>query len=367
MRRLSLPTLTLLLLLPVSAARAGDAKSRESGHAELIADRYAHDFGVVKQNETRSTSFTYTNTSDHTVKGIRVRGECGCNRVKVSHSELAPGASGKLEVVFNTLTLGGHMRKRVHLFSADHSKGEITIPLKIAIVEGLIVRPPGVTFGDVALGSHPKKAFHVKWYEGEGTPFEITEVRVPGYQFGHTIKPFKDPKDARWKGWTIELQFDESPDLGMFSAEALVRTTDKDRPRLTLPLSANVCGKVWMQSRTLSFGTISQGLSRGASLKFRPFDKGVKFEDVTAKARLGLIQVEVKPDPYHGDKGYWRLSGTVPKDAAVGSLSEEVIELHTGAVGEETTLVKVSGFVRKPRKRPSGNAPKKKDPSPDGR
>ena len=214
----------------------------------------------------------------------------------------------------------------------------------------------------MSLGSHPTKAFHIKWYEGQGTPFKITEVSVPGFEFGHSIKPFEDQKDPRWKGWTIELQFDETPELGMFSAEVLVRTTDEDRPRLTLPLSANVCGQVWMQSRTLSFGTISQGKGRSASLKLRPFDRNARFETVTAKARLGLIRVEVKPDPYHGDKGYWRLSGEVSKDAPPGSLNAEVIELYTGAVGEEITLVKVSGLVRAPRKRaaaqPSGDEEK---------
>ena len=137
--------------------------------------------------------------------------------------------------------------------------------------------------------------------------------------------------------------------MGMFSAEVRVRTTDAERPELTLPLSANVCGKIWMQSRTLSFGAYDKGQARTASLKFRPFDKSVQFGAVTAKSRSGRLVVEAKPDPLHAKAGFWRLYGTVPADREVGRLDDEVIELHTGVPGEEVTLVKVRGTVREPR------------------
>lgn len=349
MRALHAILLSLALGLPLSAtAGAGepDAPARPRGHEDLAVDRTAHDFGVVRQNEVRRTKFTYTNTSEAVVEGIGARGECGCNVVKVSHKTLEPGASGVLDVEFSTLTLGGHMTKRVHLFSGDHTRGEILIRLKISIVQGLILRPPAVTFGTVLLGTRPRKAFYLKWYEGHGEPFEVESVEVPGYAFDTEITPYSDPRDERWGGWKIDLQFKEPPPLGMLSAEVLVRTTDADRPRVTLPLSANVSGRIWMQARTLSFGAFSQGKSRTASLKFRPLDESVQLGRVRAVARKGKVRVEVKPDPYHGKDGVWRLYGTVPEDAQPGSLDDEVIELHTEVEGEEVTVVKVRGYVR---------------------
>ena len=136
--------------------------------------------------------------------------------------------------------------------------------------------------------------------------------------------------------------------LGMYSAEVLLRTTHKGRPRLTLPLSANVCGKIWMQARRLSFGSFKQGRVRKASIKFRPFDKTVTFGKVSAKSRSGRLQVEVKPDPYMADQGYWKLIAVVPADATPGSLDEEIIELHTGVPGEEITLLEVRGTIKAP-------------------
>lgn len=343
-----LAALALLLLLAASAAGGDRAKPREGiqGHKDLRVDRTAHDFGVVKQNESRTATFTYTNTSDAAVEGIGARGECGCNALKLSRKTLGPGESGELEVEFSTLTLGGHMTKRVHLFSKDHTRGEALIVLKIAIVEGLILRPPAVTYGTVLKGTTPSKAFYLKWYEGHGKPFEVTSVEVPGFEFESTVTPYTNSRDARWGGWRVELRFKEPPPLGMFSAEVLVRTTDEDRPRLTLPLSANVSGRIWMQSRTLSFGAFPQGKPRTASLKFRPLRKEIELGEVKAVARKGKVTVEVKPDPLHGKNGVWRLYATVVDDVEPGSLDDEVIELHTEVEGEEVTLVKVRGFVR---------------------
>lgn len=359
-----------LLLLGGPTARADEpplgpkGPARDKRHADLELDRYEHDFGYVKQNTVNRAEFTYTNKGAAKVAGIRARGECGCNVALVSKRELAPGESGVLKVEFNTLTLGGHLRKRIHLYSSDHTRGESLIGLKIAIVKGLVVRPPGLSFGDVKLGTKPAKSFSLRWYEGVGKPFTIEEIDAPkGFEVVKTS--FEDPKDPLWKGWRIELKLTRELPLGMYSAEVLVRTTDKERPRIVTALSANVCGKVWLQSRRLSFGTFTQGRKRSSSIKFRPFDKTVTFGEVSAKSRSGRLQVEVKPDPYMGDKGVWKLIATVPVGATAGSLEQEIIELHTGVPGEEVTLLKVRGRVR-PRRgagAPAAKAPAAKAPA----
>lgn len=365
MSRTRLALAVLLIVLPWTQAGADEsgeaARRKKGGHADLVLDRSEHDFGRAYQNRTLTTKFTYTNAGESRVEGIRVRGECGCNRMELSQESLEPGASGTLEVEFATGTLGGRLRKRLHLFSSDPKRGAIVVPLTIAIIEGLIVGPPAVSFRDVLVGTKPTKSIHLKWYEGVGKPFEVKSVSVPGFDFATRVTPYRARKDPHWKGWTIELTFKESPPIGMFSAEVRVRTSDAERPELTLPLSANVCGKIWMQSRTLSFGAYDRGRPKTASFKFRPFDKSVKFGTVTAKSRSGRLLVEAKPDPLHAKAGFWRLYATVPADREVGRLDDEVIELYTGVPGEEITLVKVRGTVREPRE------PPKTDDEDDGR
>jgi len=352
------PVLAALLLLP-APARAGDeagAPFPKRVHKDLVFDRGAHDFGNVKQNTVHRTEFTYTNKGSSKVTGIRARGECGCSAVKVSKRDLDPGESGTLGVEFNTLTLSGHLNKRIHIYSSDRTRGEALLAMKISIVKGLVVHPPSLSFGDVGVGTKPAKAFSLRWYDGVGEPFEIEEINAPD---GFLVKkmPFRDARDARWRGWRIELTLDKKLPLGMYSDEVLVRTSDKERPRLVIALSANVSGKVWVQQRYLSFGSFVQGRKRSSSIKFRPFDKTVTFGKVSAKTSSERLRVEVKLDPYLGKDGVWKLIATVPVDAAPGSLEDETVELHTGVPGEEVTLLTVRGRV-KPKKSSAKAAPR---------
>ena len=127
-----------------------------------------------------------------------------------------------------------------------------------------------------------------------------------------------------------------------------MRTTHPERSRMTLPLSANITGKLWIQSRTLSFGVFEPGTGKTASLKFGPGKPNVTMRNVRARARMGKLRVEVKPDPLHKDRGLWRLYGHVPTHAPSGTLDDEVIELHTGVEGEDLVLIKVRGRIREP-------------------
>jgi len=344
---LALAGLTALAL----EARADDpspARPARGRHLDLQMDRYAHDFGFVKQDDIRTTTLTYTNASNRVVKGIKARGECGCSVLKASHEELAPGAKGTLQVEFNTYTLGGRMRKRVRITSKDYRRGEIVIDLDIRIMAGLVVRPPGVSYREVPQESLPVKSFYLRWYEGHGQPFEVTSVTVPGYEdtFTTSIQPWRDLKDPKWQGWQVDVQMAKKLPLGNFSAEVLVRTTHPERARLTLPLNGNVVGKLWIQSRAFSFGTVRMPSDKRSSLKLKPYKKDVVLKNPRTVSRKGKVIVEVMPDPYMAKAGMWKLVARIAPNAPAGPLDDEVIELHTGVPGEEIVLFKVRGEIR---------------------
>lgn len=332
-----------LVALPARPPRAFAGPA--SGHEDLVVEPGEVDFGVAGQNEVLTTTLTYRNRSAAPVTGISARAECGCNVVEVSHATLEPGQSGTLKVEFHTYFLSGSLRKDVRLTSSDPRRGEAVVPLRIQVQKGLIVTPPAVSFRDVPLGTTPTAGFTLKWMEGHGRPFEVLAVEVPGDEFTVRTEPFQDPAEPRWKGWRVDLTFKAPPPLGMYSNEVLVKTNHAEHPRLSLPLSANVTGRVWVQSRTLSFGALRRGATRSASIKLRPFDPTVTLKDLTARALKGRVAVRIEPDPVHGEDGVWRLTGTVGPDATPGTLDEEVIEVVTGVEGEEVIRIQVRGHV----------------------
>ncbi len=357
MPRLAPWILTALLVLPCIATRVVGEEAGANGtlaltHRFLAVDRLSHDFGTRAQNQRLETTFVVRNRSDATVSGIRVKPDCGCNVVKLASDTLEPGAETKLTVGFETAVLSGRMIKRVRIRTREREDGEIVLDLRIAIVGGVVLEPGGVSYRDVRHGTTPTATFRVRWFKGVGKPFKITKIEVPGHEaaFAVAVRPYTAATNDPWCGHEVDVTFRKPPPLGMYSAELLVRTDHPDYARMSMPLSANVVGAVWLQMRTMHFGIVKSGTSKTARLKFRPYDEDVKFGEVHVSCSDDRIRVSVQRDPLFQAERSWILSATVRKDAAAGRLDEVVIRLHTGTAGEETSEIRVRGRIRAPRR-----------------
>ncbi len=339
-RRFLLPLLILGLGAFLAAGLPGRAAAGDGTGPRLRVDRLQHDFGAVGQEQELETSFEYANEGDAPLKGIRAIGDCGCYGVTVSKEELAPGERGTLHVKFRTLRFNGHVKKRLKLVTANGERKPIVVKLLLDVVAGVILAPGRIWFGDVLVGSSPVKTVYAKWHTETGQPFEITGVEVPGYDFAIETVPYEQ---GAWKGTAIQFAFKEAPPLGMFSATALIRTDHPDYARISLPLTAHVTGKVWLQSRTVYFGWVPKGKSKRTAILVKPFSKDVDLGEVTAVSRKGRIEVTVEKDPM-GRAGWWRVVVVVPGDAEVGKL-DDVLEIRTQVPGEEKTEIEVRGEV----------------------
>jgi len=333
-----LPFVGLAALVLSGLAPRSEAEG--SAGPQLQVDRLQHDFGRVGQEQELETSFAYTNDGDARLTGIRAIGDCGCYGVTITKEELAPGESGTLSVKFRTLRFSGSVHKRLRIITANGPKEPLTIRLLLDVVSGVILSPGRIWFGDVLVGSAPTKTVFAKWHTEAGRPFHVTSVEVPGYDFGIEMKPYEQ---GPWKGTAITFSFKDAPPLGMFSATALLRTDHPDYPRITLPVTAHVTGKVWLQSRTIYFGWVPKGKSKSTAILVRPFSQDVDLGKVTARCRGDKLKVRVEERPLDRE-GWWRVVVEVPEDAEVGLL-DDVLEIHTAVPGEEVTEVEVRGEV----------------------
>lgn len=346
MRRLLVAGLVLAALHGASVAQAEDDAARPAAgtHLDLECDRKAHDFGAAGQHEQLETSFTIRNSSDHAIEALHAGAECGCNHVKLSRTSLEPGETSTLVVGFQTGTLSGPQTKRIRVWTGDGRRGRLVIPISISVITGLIVHPGAVAFHDVAHGSLPTSHFDVIWHEKLGKPFDVTSVQVPGHEFEVSVERYPSEKDDPWRGHRVHLTFKSPPPLGVYSAEVLVKTDHPGQERFKLPLSANVVGRVWLQTRTIHFGVIPEGTSRQASIRLRPRDEGVDLGAVAATSATGHLVAEVRKDERHD--GTWILTVTVPDTTAPGRLDDEKVVLETQVPGEERIEIQVRGRVR---------------------
>lgn len=65
-------------------------------------DRTSHNFGDVVETTYPKTTFTFYNTGNENLRLTDVKAGCGCTSPAWPRGDIAPGDSGKIDVVFNT-------------------------------------------------------------------------------------------------------------------------------------------------------------------------------------------------------------------------------------------------------------------------
>lgn len=76
-------------------------------------DHKDYDFGTVKEGEKVAHTYTFKNTGKEPLIISSAKGSCGCTVPKWPSEPIAPGASGTIDVVFDSKGKPGKQAKRV--------------------------------------------------------------------------------------------------------------------------------------------------------------------------------------------------------------------------------------------------------------
>jgi hypothetical protein len=81
--------------------------------SEIKFEKDTFNFGEVLEGEKVSHSFVFTNTGDNELLISNARGSCGCTVPEWPKEPIAPGKTGKIDVVFNSEGKPGNAIKSV--------------------------------------------------------------------------------------------------------------------------------------------------------------------------------------------------------------------------------------------------------------
>ena len=110
-------------------APSSNASSNASGPI-ITFDKTEHDFGTINEGETVTTEFNFTNTGKEDLIIVDARGSCGCTVPQYpKNTPIAPGASGKIMVSFDSNNKPGLQQKSVTL-SANTASGREMLRIK---------------------------------------------------------------------------------------------------------------------------------------------------------------------------------------------------------------------------------------------
>jgi hypothetical protein len=88
---------------------------------ELQVDKEEHDFGTLKQGADATCYFTITNVGVAPLIISNCDGSCGCTVPECPKMPIAPGASAKIAVKYDSMRLGA-IRKEVYVNYMDGKK-----------------------------------------------------------------------------------------------------------------------------------------------------------------------------------------------------------------------------------------------------
>jgi hypothetical protein len=162
MRRLVLVTISLLV--PPSAVRA-----------ELRFERPQTDLGEVRGGKPLTHRFDFINAGDAFAEILAVRPGCGCLKPRLTHLRIAPKQAAAIEMDVNTLghADGPHIWQTQITYRAGTSVKEITLSLKVYLINDVAVQPAAITlFTGGAISQN------VVLSDRRPQPLRLTEIRT---------------------------------------------------------------------------------------------------------------------------------------------------------------------------------------------
>jgi hypothetical protein len=103
--------------------------------AAITFDKEVHDYGNVKNGGDGSCVFTFTNTGTEPLMITSAKGSCGCTVPQWPTEPIAPGATGTINVRYDTMRTGPFEKMVTVMSNASNE------PTKVLKIKGVVAAP----------------------------------------------------------------------------------------------------------------------------------------------------------------------------------------------------------------------------------
>lgn len=134
----SILTLSLLfcLFIAAKAQTTGETPPPENPNAaEITFENETVDYGTIPHKAEPYREFVFTNTGKEPLIISNCKGSCGCTVPKCPTTPIAPGATGKIQVRYDTNRIGPFSKSVTVVSNAKSSP-------KVVRIKGVVEAPP---------------------------------------------------------------------------------------------------------------------------------------------------------------------------------------------------------------------------------
>jgi hypothetical protein len=318
----------------------------------LTFDEPVRDLGKVTDDEAVRVVFTFTNTSDKTVKIMNMTASCGCTVPQRPTKDIyEPGEKGEVVASFNPQGRRGRETKHVFVDTDYEKSPRAELVFSVDTQPRIMIEPATVMMNEVLLGETRSATVTIT---GREPGFEVIDFRFADNTTNFTTKRLEktEVKDVDGSTLTrIRYQIDLAPNLplGQYRAGVTASTTDSRRPNITFHTQAHVVGtirttpdRVWLVAQQSG-----QPWTRDFNIDHRrgkPFQI-TSVEAVDAPRDLRLVYDLIPHGASESESGRYtlRVSGTTP--ATSGPLSGKII-VHTTAPDQPVIELPLQGNIQ---------------------
>ena len=278
-----------------------------------------YDFGIAGPGDSITHTFKFTNAGSEPLQITRVSTSCGCTAALLSKKEIFPGGGGEIRATFKTKRFEGVQETTITVHSNDPDDPEIDLTIIGAIKRDVAVVPQGINFGDVEKGK--TATGRVKLLQLSQNKLILHRIEVNEKYLNATTSRFREENS---RGLNIDITLKSEAPVGALNEVITLHTNLKRRPRIDVPVWANILGRIQVQPKILSLGTISKGGKISQSITVSSRD-GKKFHVLKATCNLPFIHLQLSVDKKNN---VVKISGTIDKVSPAGTISG-LIDIYT--------------------------------------
>ncbi len=134
------PLIFLFIFIALSLTAKGQKEQIQKplSDANIQFTEKQHDFGDIKQGETVSWKFKFSNSGTEPLMLLNVQTTCGCTASEWPKTPIPPGDSAAVSVRFNTAKKTGRQNKIITVYTNGRKPEE-----KLKIVANILPENPG--------------------------------------------------------------------------------------------------------------------------------------------------------------------------------------------------------------------------------
>lgn len=307
--------LTLTCLLPSCSPITSTLDPVKSLEPRLMFEEQVYDFGIAGPEEKISHTFRFTNTGAVPLKIARVSTDCGCTAALISATDIPPEGSGEIRAVFETRRYKGKQEKTITVYSNDPYEPEIELVMRGIVKTEVAVDPQGLNFGDIQKGETFTKT--VRLLQLSQNNLVLKKIEANDNYFAVAASRFREENS---RGINIDVTLKPDVSVGQFSEVITLHTNLKRRPRIDVPIWANILGMIKVEPGMLSFGVIKKGMGGSAEARIIRRDGG-EFSIVRTESNLPYLTVDVKELVRRKE---YALTVHVQKNSPAGRMAGEI-------------------------------------------